>query len=291
MSKKLHSIIKHALTLSPQAGCEHVRSEFIKKNIDILIQDENFRVHDDRGEGVLYKSRELTRFEKTERLCASVDRKNLDREVGLSYALFNGRKKQMNDDQLISYESPFLRKCTRNKSPEADSVSCDLVAYNATEKTLVAVEVKINPDNEDTLLDHGFLQSLTYGHILHHILKTDKDGLQKQVKTCMEMWCEQKCENTPEIESVGFVLAAPLDYFCRSLELLQLRSWWINEATCLDDARFLGFWVLEEPKSTEIGSKRERKNGNIYSFPLTECNVRICSNVQELIAYCERSNN
>lgn len=287
MPNQLHSTIKYAL--SPQAAWDNVREKFCDKNIDILFRHNNLRVNDIQGEGVLFKSRNLTRFEQTEGLCASIDRTNLSREIGLSYALFNGRKKKINDYQLISWESPFLRKLTERDVENSDTVSCDLVAYNAKEKTLVAVEVKINPDSEDTHLEHGLFQSMTYGHILHYIFKTAKDGLRKQAKICLERWCEQNCGNTPEINSVGYALAAPLDYFCTSLKLLGQRSKWINEATNLGDARFSGFWVLNNTKITELDSEPNVKN--LRCFPHMECDVEICPDVQKLIAYCERFGN
>lgn len=178
--KKLHAEINRIL--DPQTDWKGIR-EFCDQNIEQL--GDSLRINDANDEGVLYVGgRRLIRSDSDKLPSASVALKNLKNEEGLSYALFNGRQKPVGPYQIISWESPLLRP---NKTVSGiPTVKCDLVAYDAKNKQLVAVEVKLNPESDDTNIQHGLLQSMAYGYLLQHSLKTDRSGLRRQVQMCLE---------------------------------------------------------------------------------------------------------
>jgi len=233
---------------------------------------QSLRINDGKGEGVLFVNRgkpTLVRFVDSLPQ-ASVHRRNLENEVGLSYALFNARCTPIDHYQLISWEAPLLRP-TKGLS-EILKVKCDLIAYNAKHKKLVAVEVKLNPENDATTIQHGLLQAMTYGRILQHCLEKDRPALEQQVKKCLSEWCRQEVQ-AATIKKVAYALAAPKEYFVQSSGMYG----WVEKAVRIRDVHFDGFWVLNY--GSVVAS---RKSSDSRCIPTVDCDVSRVSGVKDL---------
>jgi|GEM_PF-4533755 len=271
---KLHKEINRIL--DPQTAVKGIK-DFCDRNLNQV--GKSLRVNDNKGEGVLFVGgRKLITTDNCQLPSALVNLKNLKNEVGLSYAIFNARQKPMGAYQIISWESPLVRHTSR--VPGNLAVKCDLVAYDAKSKQLVAVEVKLDPENDDTNIQHGLLQSMAYAHLLQHSLKTDRSGLRHQVQRCLRKWCCEKQANLPEVRTVACALAAPKEYFRASLKT-HGEKLWISKAIKTKDAHFSKFWVLEFDCIKSEGESRGSK-----CIPQTNCKVRLFSDVNELAKFC-----
>ncbi len=271
----LHKEINRVL--APQTAWKN-----LKKSCDQNIQalGENHRIHDKNGEGVLWRNQPNRISPDGSLPCATVDKSNLTNEEGLSYALFNSREKKLGPYQIISYESPLLRR--KKKQTEILNVKCDLVAYHEKKKQLVAVEVKLNPGSKDTSLQHGILQSMLYGYLLQHSLATAPHRLSRQVQVCLNEWCLQGIKNEPEINSVAYALAAPKAYFQESLRMHGELAEWTQKAIRIKDTQFSKFWVLEYDK-IKPGKNCNRSR----CIPQADFKVSFFSNVKKLAEFCQ----
>ena len=239
------------------------------------------RINDTDGEGVLYVgNRRLIKVNGHKLPSAQIDLKNLTHEEGLSYALFNGREKLVRrSHQIISWEAQLLRR-TRKVSG-IPAVECDLVAYNANKQQLVAVEVKLNPESDETNIKHGLLQSMAYGYLLRHSWKTDLAGLRMQIQKCLTKWCDQETKQLPKVKSVACALAAPKDYFQKSLMHNRDTIEWLNKAIKAKGAPFAHFWVLEHDDI-----KFTKKAESSKCLPQMNYKVRFFSDARSLAKYC-----
>lgn len=275
---KLHTEINRLL--HPQTAWENLR-DFCDQNVEKL--GDSLRINDAKNEGVLYvRGRKLIRRDGDLLPSTSVAPETLQNEEGLSYAIFNGRHQPLGSYQLVSWEAQLLRPVRRVAG--FLKVKCDLVAYDAIAKQLVAVEVKLNPESDDTSLQHGLLQSMAYGHLLRHSWETNRSGLERQLQTCLRAWCGKEQDELPEIESVVCALAAPKQYFKESSELYGGQSRWFSRAINIKDAHFSKFWVLEcgDITGVEVADRR----GNPQLIPQTACKAKFFTNVNTLAEYC-----
>ena len=279
LHEKINEIIDN--DLAPQDALNSIR-DFCDEHINNL--GERLRINDIQGEGILYVGdRNMLVVDGLP--SASVDRRNLDNEEGLSYALFNGRQNPVGDYQIISYESQLLRRTNR----EADgilTVKCDLVAYNAIQNNTIAVEVKLDPRSRDTNLQHGMLQSMAYGYLLQHSFNINTIGFGQQVRMCLNNWCGQNDNNDLNINSVHYALAAPKQYFQESLERYQDRTEWFRELIEIDAIQFSGFWVLEYD-----GIRSDTEDENHRCIPTADYQVTLLSNLEDLSQHFQNQNN
>ena len=247
------------------------------------IQDlgSRWRIHDQGGQGVLFATggRRLIGDPLPQAL---VDEENLQREVGLSYALFNARSRlELPDNcRFISWEAPLLRS-TEN-IPRAPRVRCDLIAYDADAKTLVAVEVKFDPNQEDTNIQSGLLQAIEYGYILDCARRSHGFALEQQVQQCLNVWCgEEDPERT--IEKITYTLAAPEEYFRHGFQApvqATAISDWIEKLIKCPNISFDGFWVIDSA-NVEPGMQVD----DLGYVPIIDCKVRRVHNAKDLPGY------
>ncbi len=248
---------------------------------------DRWRINDDRGEGVLFAKRALV--DSDDGLPqATVARSNLENEVGLSYALFNARDEisvSPNGYRIISWEAPLLRPTARGLG--VPTVRCDLIAYNAQEKRLVAVEVKLNPENEATEIQHGFRQAMEYGHILQQCLITDERGLKQQVDNCLRRWCKQ-VDQCPEVKEIAYALAAPKKYFSDSLRMYKEQGKeCLRGEIDINPQDFDAFWVLDcrKVQATEVDEVDEA-DGDSRVIPTVDCNIKRLGTLKDLENHC-----
>jgi hypothetical protein len=252
---------------------------------------DNLRISDDAGEGVLFINRtnNLFRTENYRLQCAAVHQRNITREVGLSYALSNGRENPVGPYQIISWEAPLLRRIRTDN--DILDVKCDLVAYDATAEQLVAVEVKLNSGNDDTKIQHGLLQSMSYGYLLQHSLNANSSGLRRQVQMCLDQWCGIELDELPTIKSVACALAAPKQYFRDSLtldgNLNHEKIDWLQRAIDIDNSGFSKFWVIDGEYEIKTAVEVGDTLGANYRLPqIVDCRISFFDNVNQLAMYC-----
>lgn len=244
-------------------------------NTAIVDLGDNWRVHDNNGEGVLFVGdRVLHPIEGNPLPAAATAPRNLAREVGLSYALFNHRHQALGEYRVVSYESPLLRPVHDGAGLK---LSCDLVAYGP-ENQLVAVEVKVRPENAATRIEHGILQAIAYGYALKGCLHNHGEQLQQQVATCLQHWLEEEGAQAP-VNGIAFAVAAPAEYFRASLQVIQ-KEWLRQTINQADQAGlpFAGFWALGngQVEGAPVGD-----NGRVC--PIVEGDVQICPTVDALV--------
>ncbi len=278
MSKSnLHDEIDRVL--APETAWKSVK-KFCDDNFDDI--GHNSRINDKEGEGVLFVgSRRLVATKHDALPQATVNKRNLNREVGLSYAIFNGRSNQLNGYQIIAIEAPLLRR--KKNLREILAVKCDLIAYKRETGQLVGVEVKLKPENDATNIQHGLLQAMAYGQILQHCFNADCDGLERQIRKCLSDWCCQPNSNA-KVNSVAFAIAAPKDYFSESLAMHGKAADWIHKALKATKVPFAGFWVLDKCVVESIHTNDANK-----VIPTTDCKVTIAPTVKKLRDSCPQN--
>lgn len=211
-------------------------------------------------------------------MLAAVDNQNVDTEVGLSYAIFNARRRPIGGYQIISWEAPLLRRVT--KLSGVFNAKCDLIAYHAKKGQLVAVEVKLRPEHDATNIQHGILQAMAYGYMLQRCLDINQCLLQQQVQRCLKELCHQEVQ-TPKVESVAYALAAPKGYFRESLNMHGKAGGWIRKAAGIKTVSFAGFWVLGNDK---VVPRRSARAGTCC--PTIECDIKRIATIGELGKWC-----
>lgn len=270
---KLHDKIHRVL--APKTAWEGVKG-FCDESINKL--GDNIRINDEHDDGVLFvRSTGLVASEDGWAR-ATVSKDNLTNEEGLSYAVFNGRQKPIGTYQIIAREAPLLRPTKTLRG--VPRVKCDLIAYSRRKSQLVGVEVKQDPQNDATNIQHGLLQAMAYGYILQHCFNADRDGLQRQVRKCLSDWCCQPNSNA-KVNSVAYALAAPKAYFSESLAMHGKAADWIHKALKATKLPFAGFWVLEKCRVESIETNDPNK-----VIPITNCTIRIARNVKTLYESC-----
>lgn len=258
----LHEAIDRAI-FDSESPWEPIQQLCIGK---IAERQDRWLVSGEDGNGVLYVSKRGGPDFR-----ARVDKNTLRNEEGLSYALFNSRNAiHPYGYSIISYEAFLLRP--------KQTVKCDLVAYSEDASSLLAVEVKQIPDSSATRIEHGLLQAMCYGYILKCCNAKDSQSLGRQIGICLEKWCSRE-NGVRQVSDVAYVLAAPKEYFTRSLRIASKE--WIQGVIDNSRVRFEGFWVIDG----EV--QGEPTNGSSKVIPtIDECNVTRAEDVKTLSELC-----
>lgn len=129
-----------------------------------------------------------------------------------SYNYTNFKTKKIQKLDLLSYQSPLIRK--KNKlNPKIGRLfaRCDLVGVG--EKYLATIEIKVVPYGENTRLPFALLESLFYGYILQqHAEGQNRLDLQQEANFCKREYGREKIKLDKNFDVYHFI-GAPQNYF------------------------------------------------------------------------------
>ena len=209
---------------------------------------------------------------------ASVSKKKLKHEEGLTRAMFNSRVLRLtpcdasNDDsrshihRVISFEAP-LRRTKQQEDIASRSMACDLVTVASNKFRITAVEVK-QTKGAHTNLDYGLVEAWLYAQALARLVNDDKSGngmsrydhLRSEIIGCFRDYkvaTKNSVSQKAKRCGVEFALAGPESYFQEQFDnnqklmtpdkvdslLTQLCS---VGKPALPKPKFAGFWVLPD---------------------------------------------
>lgn len=195
----------------------HEFKEEIENTLATLHDTNDLRVYDGSSGGVLrgpVDSRKKYEVDHDGKIlvCCDYDgyiEKN-KYEVPYTRAIFNSG--HLGVYRLISYESPLMRKATKNINPgiSGRKISCDLIGINNND--ICCIEVKVNPFNDSCRPSYALLEGFAYCICLNWILKNCYIDLEKDIKLCCDSYQVSTSEYTP-VKQVKFSIAAPIDEY------------------------------------------------------------------------------
>ena len=201
----------------------------------------NLSVHDPDKGGILWVANR--KQEDRETHMATVDRKNLTNEVGLSRAMFNQRAIPIEgqEHKCISFEAPLLR---RDRGSGSRKVACDVVCLSAEPPwRLTAVEVKIK-GGPATNLNYAILEARAYARYLQYALDHYPDELRQEINTCLGRYHPgEEAKVSPDDLTVGYTVAGPQQYLAEQFDNPKALSI-IDRLSQEPDSCFDGFWEL-----------------------------------------------
>lgn len=184
--------------------------EVIEKEYDARRNE--VRVHDVRGEGILYGERKNTVCSGDScsfQLTCSQEMFNQGGEEAYSRGLFNQKELAIDDDPLrfISYEAPLLRK---KEGRGGGICKLDLVAINAN--AIWAIEYK-QSYGQVTSARYALLESLAYGFLLALHIRDNKEDIVKQIDKCISSRGPFSDACGDLSSGVKFAVAAPVNFY------------------------------------------------------------------------------
>lgn len=216
-------------------------------------------------------------------------------EVPYMRALFNAAS--MGDYNLLAYETPLMRKKTKNENPEIKgrAVSCDLLGINEKVDELCCIEVKTDPDSSMTVLPYALIEGFAYAVCLRWI-KTNVPGLLfNEIKLCCDAFGFAYPKKVPE--KITFAIAGPVDNYFMPYSSRKLNGhtdeWFKRreiEAKAIEDCIYSYYpdyfagYILLSPKITDVAPQPTNKTGIIKPFfkGIEKLQVKIVKTVSSL---------
>ena len=205
LSKQIKEVLREK---KDQSAKLEAMMDIVQKEYDERRSNDELRVHDRNGEGILYGGRKnVMHNAKTNTMELTCSRKTFDRhrEEAFSRGLFNQKQISLGDRValLVSYEAPLLRKTTGLRG---GICKLDLVALEVAAIWAIEYKQRYGPA---TSIRYGLLEALAYGFLLASHLRDDKEGLRGQVAKCIA--CRGPypgpCPELPD--AVKYAVAAP----------------------------------------------------------------------------------
>lgn len=212
MKKKLADLIGE---VKRDKTVENLKTQLntIKVIYEDIYTKNNFRIHDDSGEGIFSSNQRDCVLDNGHIFKIGKNTRDTEGEEAFSRAIFNGTTLSINNTttQIIAYETPLLRK----KEAQSDSLvtKCDLLAYH--DQTIYAIEYKKNW-GPNTDIQYGLVEGLIYGEIIAKHIKNYPEEVQTHLSSVARKH-HRPITLTNKPSHVSFVLCGPANFFRRPL--------------------------------------------------------------------------